>query len=437
MRKGADDSLVASLFTRMDWAAKELGIEQELLDKELKRFKFREITADRIRVPMDCGRYESFTATVVLHYLPYPGDKPYKGGIRMSHQVTPDILRTLAVEMTLKCGVVDLEFGGAKSGILLPRPVSSYSKRELSAIIEAAAAFFISLGIIRPNYYVPATDMGTTSEHMDIIHNIFNAMAPDSAQGACVTGKGVEYGGLPVRDEATALGGMIVLKEFLNETKFSAAACQPTVIIQGLGQVGRNFVRLAAENNYKIVGVSNNSGGVYNPDGIVLNELPQGRDDPLLHMTGEQCTNEGLLARQCDILVPAAIENVLREDNASLVQARIILELANHPTTDKADEILRKRGILIIPDILANAGGVTASFYEWSQSFGPPHHRIEIHEIDTQARSKIIQVMRDATHQTLEFAERYKVDYRGAAWLKAIERITRSLRKKHVRWLNG
>lgn len=437
MRKTADESLVTPLFSRMDWAARILNIGPELLERELKRFKFREITPDRIRVSMDDGRYESFAATAVLHYLPYPGDKPYKGGIRMSDKVTPDTLRMLAVEMTLKCGVVDLEFGGAKSGILLPKPLSSYSRRELSSIIEAVAGFFIDLGIIGPSYYVPATDMGTTSEHMDIIHNIFNAMAPDSSQGTCVTGKSVEYGGLPVRDEATALGGMIVLKEFQQEIKFSCENHSPTVIVQGLGQVGRNFVRLASGEGYKIIGVSNTAGAVYNPDGIMLDEIPAGRDDSLEHMTGEKCTNEALLARKCDILAPAAIENVLREDNAALVQTKLILELANHPTTDKADEILRKKGIVIIPDILANAGGVTASFYEWSQSFGPPHHRIEVKEIDAQAREKIIQVMRDATRQTLEFAERYKVDYRGAAWLKAVERITRSLRKKHIRWLKN
>ncbi len=137
----------------------------------------------------------------------------------------------------------------------------------------------------------------------------------------------------------------------------------------------------------------------------------------------------------CDILVPAAIENVLRADNAALVQAKVILEMANHPTTDKADEILRRKGIVLIPDILANAGGVTASFYEWSHSFGPPHHRIEVTAMNLEVREKIMQVMRDATGQTLEFAAKYGVNLRDAAWLKALERITRSFRKKHIRWL--
>lgn len=430
-------SMVAQLFSHMDWAAEVLSIDQDILEKELKRFKFREITADRIRVHMDDGGYESFTATVVLHYLPYPGDKPYKGGIRLSNKVTPDILRALAIEMTIKCGVVDLEFGGAKAGILLPKPTASYSKREISGIIESVADFFINLGIIKPDLYVPATDIGTTSEHMDIIHNIFCAsfISKDVPHGTCVTGKSPAYGGLPVREEATALGGLVVLEKLLNKGKIPKISNPPTIIVQGLGQVGQNFVRLAAERGYKIIGVGNITGAVYNPDGINVAELPEGKEDRLDNVTGEKCTNEGLLLKQCDILVPAAVENVIDENNAALVQAKIILELANHPITDGANKILNKKKVFIIPDILANTGGVTASFYEWSQSFGPPHHRVELGEINTMVRERIVRVIGDSTEEVLKFALRYKTDLRGAAWLKGMERVTRSLRKKHIRWL--
>jgi len=428
MRKNGNTngSLVASLFARMDSLAKLLNIKPELLDKELKRFKFREITADRIRVSMDDGKYESLTATVVLHYLPYPGDKPYKGGIRMSHQVTPDILRTLAVEMTLKCGVVDLEFGGAKSGICLPRPVSAYSKQELSATIEAVAGFFIGLGIIRPNYYVPATDVGTTSEHMDTIHNIFHSMVPDASQGTCVTGKSAEYGGFPVRDEATALGGLTVLGELLSKAVLPDIGIQPTMIVQGLGQVGRNFVRLAARNNYKIIGVSNSSGGVYNPDGIPLDSIPGGRDDSLDHIAGEQCGGGGILLMPCDILVPAAIENVLRADNAALVQAKVILEMANHPTTDKADEILRRKGIVLIPDILANAGGVTVSYFEWVQD------RQGYFWTLTEVRERLDQVMRHSFYDVMTYSEKQKVRPRIGAYMLAIERVASAIRLRGI-----
>lgn len=427
-----------SVLRRVISAAKKLNVSEEIIKNELLRFKFREISSDRIRVKLDNGKYESFSAVVVLHYLPYPGDKPYKGGIRLSDKVTPDVLRALAVEMTIKCGVVDLEFGGAKAGIMLFRPSTTYSKREISAIIEAVAEFYIELGIIGPNFYVPAPDIGTTAEHMDIIHNKFYAIKKINSQtGTCVTGKSVDYGGLPVRQEATGLGGVVVLERILKKDniKLSQLHNPPTLIVQGLGQVGRNFVHLAAQQGFKIIGVSNITGGVYNSRGIDIRELPDNPNAELKDVSGIKCSNEELLTMPCDILVPAALENVLTHRNAQLVKAKLILELANHPLTDEADTILRKRGVYIIPDILANAGGVTASFYEWSQSFGPPHHRIEIKQINTEVRSKIVQVMQNSTDEVLAFAKRYDTDLRNAAWLKAVNRIASALVRKHVRWL--
>ncbi len=434
---GEKDFLVTPLFDRMDWAAGILNVPREVMEEELKRFKIREMTADRMRVHLDNGRYASFTATVVLHYLPYPGDKPYKGGIRLSDRVSPDILRMLALEMTLKCGVVDLEFGGAKSGISLPRPVYSYSKREIAAIVEAYAEYFIKFGIIRPDFYVPATDVGTTSEHMDIIHNFYNSNVKSRVPGACVTGRSVDYGGLPVREEATALGGLIVLEGVLNKVKVPGLGERPTVIVQGLGQVGASFVRLAnRDQRYKIVGLGNISGAVYNPAGINLDWLPADRNAPLVYVEGQECSGEELLLKPCDILVPAAIENVITADNADKISAKVVLELANHPTTDAAHDALVKKGVCVIPDILANAGGVTASFYEWSQSFGPPHHRIEIAEINAMVRNRIIEVMNNSTSQVLEFASRYGTDLRGAAWLKAVDKIAREISHKHKKWLS-
>lgn len=432
---GYESSMVLQLFSRMEWAANLLGISCDILEKELKRFKFREITADRIRVHMDNGSYESFSATIVLHYLPYPGNRPYKGGIRLHHRVTPDTLRALAIEMTMKCGVADIEFGGAKAGIFLPKSIISYSRREISGIIEAVSSFFIDLGIIRPDFYVPATDLGTTVEHMDIIHNVFQART-SSIPGTAVTGKSVAYGGLPAREEATALGGIIVLEAILEKMIPSVLFSQPlTMIVQGLGQVGRGFVHLASQKGYKIIGVGNSSGAVYNPEGIDIAKLPPGSNDSLAGVEGEQCSNDELLAKPCDIFVPAAVENVMNSFNAPNIQARIILELANHPTTSLADDILKKRNILVIPDILANAGGVTASFYEWSQSFGSPHHFVEIAETNQMVRERIMQVMSHSTLEVLEFAKKYQTDLRGAAWLKAMDRVTRGLQKKHVRWM--
>lgn len=420
---------------RMEVAAKTLKVPPTIIENELKRFKFRELSCDRIRVKLDRGGYESFSAVVVLHYLPYD-DKPYKGGIRLSNTVTPDILRALAMEMTFKCGVVDLEFGGAKAGIMLSSPINKYSRREIAELIEAVTEFYIDLGIIGPYFYVPATDLGTTAEHMDSIHRKFSSKK-SRVTGACVTGRTPECGGLPVREEATGLGGLAVLERILERAAIPKLHHPPTMIVQGLGQVGSNFIRLAAEHDLKIVGVSNITGGVYNPSGIDLTELPKDRNASLELVSGEHCSSDALLLKPCDILVPAAIENVLTDKNAHQVKAKMILELANHPLTDAADEILRKRGVYIIPDILANAGGVTASFYEWSQSFGPPHHRIEIAQINQEVREKIIQVLQNATDEVISYAGRYDTDLRNAAWLKSMDRIVRALSKKHVRWLEN
>lgn len=430
-------NLTNSLFRQMDWAGRTLGIPPEIFEKELKRFKFYEIHLDRIRVSLDNGDYESISAILSLHYLAEAGDKPYKGGIRMSNAVTPDIVRALAVGMTVKNALIALPFGGAKSGILLPRPASNYSSQELLRIVEAVAEEFIGLGFIKPegeNAYVPATDMGTTPEHMDAIHLKFWS-TPHAAHGTCVTGRSVEYGGLPVREEATALGGIEVLEHILLHAKVPRLSRKRTVIVQGLGQVGANFVRLAAERGYTVVGVSNITGAVYNPAGIALGDLPADRNAALANVNGSPCTNEELLAKPCDILVPAALENVLHGKNARAVQAKIILELANHGVADEAHEIFQKQGPYLIPDILANSGGVCASFKEWSYSFGTPPHPIEVRRIDQEARTEIIEVMQNATDDVLAYAVRYETDLRGAAWLKSIDRLVERIKKKHKRYI--
>ncbi|MBI2463039.1 MAG: Glu/Leu/Phe/Val dehydrogenase [Candidatus Spechtbacteria bacterium] len=436
----ASASLVDSLFRQIDWTGKILCLPPEAVEQELKHFKFREITPDRIRVQLDDGTYESLTLTLALHYNPYPDDRPHKGGIRLSNAVTPDILRALAVEMTFKCGVVDLEFGGAKSGIRLPKPATQYSQKEIHRIIEAIADFLIRLDITRPPfYYVPATDMGTTSEHMDIIHARFMAQA-QGKHDAVVTGRSPKYGGLPVREEATALGGIEVFEVMLQKLGGNLVSLnsKPTMIVQGLGQVGANFIRLVTERGYKVVGVSNITGGVYNPNGIDVSSLPQDRNGSLAHVAGEQCSSDSILLKPCDLLVPAAMENVITVKNAPLLQAKWILELANHPTEDaEADSILNQRGILVIPDILSNAGGVTASYFEWSLSFGPPHHRVELPEIDKKVQGEIISVMRDSAEEVIKFARKYGVTLREAAWLKAMNRIAKALMYKHRRYITS
>ena len=437
------DPLLQSLYKRVEWAGKKLNVPEWLIENEIKPFKWREISTDKLRVNMDDGGYESFSATIALHCNPYTShEKPYKGGIRMSPHASPSILRSLAFDMTFKCGVVDLEFGGGKSGILLKKPIVEYSEGELCRIIEGFAAIFISEHeIISPRYYVPATDMGTTPQHMDIIHNKFWELTKGTISGAPVTGCTVDNGGSPGREEATALGGLIVLdklREIASMPKFDAS---PSVIVQGMGQVGGNFIKLASDKGYKIVGVSNISGAVFNPSGIDVSELPlrpNGSIDPngsLTMVTGEYCTGREILLKPCDILVLAAMENVITAANAQKIKAKAILELANHPTAEAAEEKLLSNGIYIIPDIFANAGGVSASFWEWSLNLGHPRHSIQIPETLEEVRNYLTAQMQDATNQVLGYAEKYSTDLRGAAWLKAVDRVSSRLIKKHGgRW---
>lgn len=431
-------SLTKGLFKKIIWAGQKTSLSSQIIENELLTYKYPELSAGRIRVDRDDGSYESILATVVFHYLPYTG-RPYKGGIRMSDAVTPDVLRALAIEMTFKEAVVDLEFGGAKMGIRLSKPKSTYSNREILRIIEAVATFFIDLGIIDPSMYVPATDLGTTSDHMDTIHTVYAAMKKTPYSGSCVTGKSIGNGGLPVRTIATSLGGVEVLDKLreLSALPSLVKLARPKVIVQGLGQVGGWFVRLASERGYQVIGVSNSRGAVYNPHGIDVSEVPNMPDEPLDHMTGEHMNNSKILTMPCDILVPAALENQLTLNNARLIQAPVILELANHPTTDEADEIFRKNGKIIIPDILANSGGVTASREEYAFGLSAPHHQVEINTYDAQARERIMDVMHEAAFQVLHFAKKYSEDLRGGAWLKAMDRIATSLKHKHRRWFNG
>ena len=437
------DPLLQSLYEKVEWAGKLLNVPEWVIEDEIKLFKCHELTVGKLRADMDNGVPERFSATIVLHCQPYHHDKPYKGGIRLSDKVTPGFLRVLAFEMTYKCAVVDLEFGGGKSGIRLKKPVNLYSPKEITTIMEAFSEVFIrEHRIISPRYYVPATDMGTTPQHMDVIHGKFwEEAGRGGASGTAVTGRTVENGGIPGREEATALGGLIVLDRLREAAHLPRLRKKPTVIVQGTGQVGGNFIRLANDRGYKITGVSNISGAVFNPHGIDLAELPllpNGSVDPngsLKEVTGEHCTGEEIILKPCDILVPAAMENVIKPANAGKIKAKVILELANHPTEEGADAQLSKNGIYVIPDIFANAGGVSASFLEWSLSFGNPRHSIQIPKTLEEVRSNLTAQMQEATSQVLWYAEKYGTDLRGAAWLKATERISDRLIKKHGgRW---
>lgn len=436
------DPMLEALFRKAEWAGKILSVPGWVIEEEIKKFKWSELSTDKLRVNLDDGSYKSFSAAVALHCNPYTShEKPYKGGIRISQAVTPSLLRVLAFEMTFKCGVIDLEFGGGKAGIQLHKPLTQYSGGELRRIIEAFSTVFINEHrVISPRYYVPATDMGTTAEHMDIIHDKFWDLTKGQIPGAPVTGRTVERGGYPVREIATAFGGLIVLESLRAIDYLPVFPEKTEIIVQGTGQVGGNFIQLANEAGYTVVGVGNVHGGVFNPCGIDLAELPSkpnGSIDPngsLQQVTGQHCTCEELLLKPAHILVPAAKENVLTKANAQGVQAKVVLELANHPVDEEGDQALRNKGVILIPDIFANAGGVGASYWEWHYSFNP-RHDIQIAEISEEVKSRLATQMQEAAKQVLWYASHYNTDLRGGAWLKSMHRISHYLLKKHGgRW---
>jgi len=419
------------LYEKIRWAGRILKIPSELVEDELIGFKAKELNYGKIRVELDDGLEYNFSAIVVLHCNPYEG-KPYKGGMRMHHEyIEPNRMRALAMGMTFKCAVIDVEFGGAKSAIILPRPATTYSSNELHRIIKAVADRLIRKEkLIYPRYYVPATDIGTTSHDMDIINSWFWDVNEGAREGAPVTGRSVENGGLALRKESTALGGLIVLEQLMHSGTMPVFGKTPSIIVQGLGQVGGNLVRLAAQFGHKITGVSNVSGSVYNKRGIDISELPDNPNGDLDQVTGQHLSCEELLTKPCDILAPAAMEGAITRKIAQEIQAKAILELANHPVVENAYPTLRRRGIPVSPDLLTNAGGVGVSFLEWSLALSHPRHIIEREELEIEARALLDKQMQEATGQVIEFSKHYNVDLRDAAWLKAIHRITETPKMK-------
>ena len=323
---------------------------------------------------------------------------PAKGGIRYHPDVTLDEVRALATWMTWKCAVVDIPFGGAKGGVVCdPKKLS---KRDLQHITRR---FVADLGNdIGPHIDIPAPDVGTNAETMAIIYDTYDMMHRGSSNLGVVTGKPVHIGGSHGREEATGRGGLYVAQRALEHGLLDGASEVDglRVAIQGFGNVGSNAARLFHEAGARIVAVSDSLGGIYSEKGLDPSVL-------LAHKraTGSVASFAGkdtrkvscgeLLTVPCDILIPAALENQLREDNAGDVQARMILELANGPTTPAADRIFLERGIAVIPDILANTGGVSVSYFEWVQN--DQQEQWDLEEVNT----KLERLMRRATEGVL------------------------------------
>ena len=341
---------------------------------------------------------------------------PYKGGIRYHLETDTNEVKALAFWMTIKCAVVDIPMGGGKGGITVdPKKLS---KRELESLSRGWVRGLSD--ILGPHKDVPAPDVNTTSEIMAWMSDEYKKITANkniSETGATFTGKPIENGGSEGRGAATGLGGFYAFDYFRKALKLPEV-CK--VIIQGFGNVGSNAARVFAKNGHQIVALSDSKSGIYNQNGLDLQkvEIHKKNTGGLKDFPGAtNITNGELLELPCDLLIPSALENVLTSENANKVKAKAIMELANGPTTPEADEILSKRNIPVIPDVLANAGGVTVSYFEWEQNLKSEHWT------ENEVFEKLKLKMDIAAAQVFEKAKKLNTPLRMGAFVLALERI--------------
>jgi glutamate dehydrogenase (NAD(P)+) len=401
---------------RFDFAARKLDLEEGLW--KLLRHPSREIIV-HFPVSMDDGRIEVFTGYRVQHSQ---ARGPGKGGIRYAPDVTLDEVRALASWMTWKCAVVNIPFGGAKGGVICdPRKMSATELERLTRRYTAEIIDFIG-----PEKDVPAPDMGTSEQTMAWIMDTYS-MHHRQTVTSVVTGKPVQIGGSRGRKAATGRGVRVVCDAALKLLEIPREGCR--VILQGFGNVGANAARLMAEAGYRIIGIAEYDGGLYNVGGIdiaALDEYRQ-RNGTVLGFPGAEAADpDELLLRPCEILIPAAMENVLTSRNADRVKARIVAEGANGPTTAVADEILAEKGIFVIPDILANAGGVTASYFEWVQDRQGYFWKEEL------VNERLEAILAESFEDVVRYAESHNVHNRIAAYMLAIDRVASTIRQRGI-----
>ena len=377
----------------------------------------RELTV-RFPVKMDSGEVRAFSGFRVVHN---DTRGPAKGGIRYHPDVTLDEVRALAALMTLKTAVVNVPYGGAKGAVVCnPKVLSQGELERLSRRYAAEIALFIG-----PNVDIPAPDVGTNPQVMAWIMDTYSTMRGYSP--AVITGKPLEIGGSKGRFEATGRGCMI--SALLAAKHVGVNATEATVVIQGFGNVGAITAKLLAEEGCLIIAVSDSRGGVYNPNGLDLEGLVAQKAETgsvVGFKNAEAITNAELLELPCDILVPAALEHQLVEANAAAVKAKIVAEGANAPTTPEADQILYANGVFVVPDVLANTGGVIVSYLEWVQN-------LQVFCWDEpQVNDYLQSMMTNAFGDILQTSAREKVDMRTAAYMTALERLATAMSARGI-----
>ena len=393
-----------------DRAADRLGLSLGV--REMLRRPWRELQV-QVPVRMDDGRIEVFAGYRVQHN---GARGPYKGGVRFHPEADLEEVRALAALMTWKTALLELPFGGAKGGVQCePKKLS------LGELNRVTRRYTLNIEhLLAPNRDIPAPDLGTNAQTMAWMMDAYGQLHGYSP--AVVTGKPVELGGSLGREAATGRGVSYVLDEAAKVHGIRPSDSR--VVVQGYGNVGSWAARLVDDMGYKIVGVSDANGGTYNPHGLDISKLNQHKSNNgkiTEFPAGETVTNSELLELDCDVLIPAAIDNVISAENAPRIKAQLILEGANHPLTPEADDLLADRGIIVLPDILVNAGGVVVSYFEWSQNL--QEFRWEEQRINEELR----KMMSKAFQQVRQKVDSADVTYRQAAFEIAVERVARAV----------
>ena len=402
----------------LDRAAKAVGLKED--DYILLRYPERELKVS-VPVRMDDGSVRVFEGYRVQHST---SRGPAKGGIRFHPDVSIDEVKALAAWMSLKCAVVNIPYGGAKGGVCVdPSTLSAAERERLTRRYTA-----MILPIIGPEKDIPAPDVGTNAQVMDWIMDTYSMMNGYTIHGV-VTGKDLEVGGSVGRPEATGRGVTIIAMEVLK--RFSLSSDSVSIAVQGMGNVGCTASLLLNEMGCRVVAVSDVSGGVRNDKGLNIPEIAAFvKSGKLLKdyagTDAVHISNEELLTGKCDILIPAALENQITEEIAAKVQAKILIEAANGPTTVEADAVLEKRGIPVFPDILANAGGVVVSYFEWVQNLQ------ELTWEEKDVNDTLKRVMVRAFNEVMEKSKKFSVNYRLAAYAVAVERICTAKKKRGI-----
>ena len=401
---------------RFDNAAQQLGLDDGM--RKVLRAPAREMTVN-IPVPLDDGRLEVFTGYRVQHSI---ARGPAKGGIRYAPDVTLDEVRALASWMTWKCAVTNVPFGGGKGGIicdpmlLSPGELERMTRRYTAQLYE----------FIGPEIDVPAPDVNTNEQTMAWIMDTYS-MRSGHTQTAVVTGKPIDLGGSRGRSEATGRGCMVVTEQALK--RFGLERGNARVVIQGFGNVGGMAAKLMERAGFRVIAIVEYDGAVYNDKGLDIRALAAHRQKTGSVVDfdgGENMNRDEAFFLETDVLMPAARENVITSQNAHRLRTKILCEGANGPTTHLADPILREKGIFVIPDILANAGGVTVSYFEWVQD------RQGYFWNEQLVNDRLEEIMINSFNDVVAYAEKHTVDNRTAAYMLALDRVAIAIKLRGI-----